>query len=43
METVEKREPVAPRDLLRFKPATRCRLEEVEPVEEIRSRFTTAA
>lgn len=42
METVEKREPVAPRDLLRFKVNSPVPLEEVEPVENIRSRFTTA-
>jgi glutamate synthase (ferredoxin) len=42
METVEKREPIAPRDLLRFKTMTPVPLEEVEPVENIRSRFTTA-
>ncbi|MDB6122547.1 MAG: glutamate synthase large subunit [Pedosphaera sp.] len=42
METVEKREPVAPRDLLRFKSGATVPLEEVEPVENIRSRFTTA-
>ena len=42
METVEKREPVAPRDLLRFKVCPPVPIEEVEPVENIRSRFTTA-
>ncbi len=42
METVERRDPVAPRDLLRFKSSTSVPLEEVEPIENIRSRFTTA-
>ena len=42
MDTVEKREPVAPRDLLRFKPVAPVPLDEVEPIESIRSRFTTA-
>ncbi len=42
METVEKREPVAPRDLLKFKAGTAVPLEEVEAVENIRVRFTTA-
>ncbi|MBN8249054.1 MAG: glutamate synthase large subunit, partial [Verrucomicrobia bacterium] len=43
LETVEKREPVSPRDLLQFKPgATAVPLDEVEGVEDIRRRFTTA-
>ena len=43
METVEKREPVSPRDLLRFKPTGQpVPLEDVEPITEIRRRFTTA-
>ncbi len=42
MQTVVNREPVSPRDLLRFKPATAVPLEEVEPIENIRVRFTTA-
>ncbi|HAB18592.1 MAG TPA: glutamate synthase large subunit, partial [Verrucomicrobiales bacterium] len=43
METVEKREPVSPRDLFQFKPTgTPVPLDEVEPVEDIRRRFTTA-
>lgn len=39
---VEQNRPVALRDLLRLKPKTPVPLEEVEPIEEIRSRFTTA-
>ncbi|MBX3731722.1 MAG: glutamate synthase large subunit [Verrucomicrobiae bacterium] len=43
METVERREPVSPRDLLQFKPGTiPVPVDEVEGVEEIRRRFTTA-
>ncbi|MDB6111580.1 MAG: glutamate synthase large subunit [Pedosphaera sp.] len=42
MDTVEKREPIAPRDLLRFKPVAPISVDEVEPIESIRSRFTTA-
>jgi glutamate synthase (ferredoxin) len=42
LETVEKRDPVAPRDLLRFKPRQPIPIDEVEPVESIRVRFTTA-
>ena len=42
LEVVERRVPVAPRDLLRFKTKTPVPLEEVEPVENIRRRFTTA-
>ncbi len=43
METVERREPVSPRDLLRFKPsANPVPVEEVEPIEDIRRRFTSA-
>ncbi|MBM3901205.1 MAG: glutamate synthase large subunit [Verrucomicrobia bacterium] len=43
METVEKREPVSPRDLFQFKPAgTPVPLDEVESIEDIRRRFTTA-
>jgi glutamate synthase (ferredoxin) len=41
-EVVETREPVAPRDLLRFKSAQTVPLDEVEPIENIRIRFTTA-
>ncbi|MGH6683605.1 MAG: glutamate synthase-related protein, partial [Pseudolabrys sp.] len=42
LEAVERRVPVAPRDLLRFKTRTPVPLEGVEPVEKIRRRFTTA-
>jgi glutamate synthase (NADPH/NADH) large chain/glutamate synthase (ferredoxin) len=43
METVNKRDPVSPRDLLDFKPTGEVvPLAEVEPIEEIRRRFTTA-
>jgi len=42
LEAVERRVPVAPRDLLRFKTWTPVPLEEVEPIEKIRRRFTTA-
>jgi hypothetical protein len=43
METVNKREPVSPRDLLDFKPSGEAvPLAEVESIEEIRRRFTTA-
>ncbi|MFM7101977.1 MAG: glutamate synthase central domain-containing protein, partial [Verrucomicrobiota bacterium] len=43
METVEKREPVSPRDLFDFKPGGEVApLDEVESVEDIRRRFTTA-
>ena len=43
METVEKREPVSPRDLFQFKPTgTPVPLDEVESIEDIRRRFTTA-
>ncbi len=43
METVEKREPVSPRDLFQVKlGGTSVPLDEVEPVEDIRRRFTTA-
>ncbi|HYE31657.1 MAG TPA: glutamate synthase large subunit [Methylomirabilota bacterium] len=43
LQMVEGREPVTPRDLLRFKPApTPVPLDEVEPIENIRVRFTTA-
>ena len=42
LEAVEQRVPVAPRDLLRFKTKTSVPLDEVEPVEKIRRRFTTA-
>ncbi|HTI70468.1 MAG TPA: glutamate synthase large subunit [Candidatus Limnocylindria bacterium] len=43
METVEKREPVSPRDLLQLKPGTTpVPIDEVEPIEDIRRRFTTA-
>ncbi len=43
METVNRREPVSPRDLLDFKPSgAAVPLAEVEPVEEIRRRFTSA-
>jgi glutamate synthase (ferredoxin) len=43
MESVNKRDPVSPRDLLTFKSGTTpVPIDEVEPVEEIRRRFTTA-
>ncbi|MEN9678118.1 MAG: hypothetical protein RIS76_4014 [Verrucomicrobiota bacterium] len=43
METVERRDPVSPRDLFQFKPSGETvSLDEVEGVEEIRRRFTTA-
>lgn len=42
LETVEGRVPVAPRDLLKFKTRAPVPLEEVEPIETIRRRFTTA-
>jgi glutamate synthase domain-containing protein 2/glutamate synthase domain-containing protein 1/glutamate synthase domain-containing protein 3 len=42
LEAVECRPPVAPRDLLRFKPRTPLALDEIEPIESIRRRFTTA-
>ncbi|KAB2660860.1 MAG: glutamate synthase subunit alpha, partial [Verrucomicrobia bacterium] len=43
METVANRDPVSPRDLLRFKPGTvPVPIDEVEPIDEIRRRFTTA-
>jgi len=42
LETVECRPPVAPRDLLRFQPQHSIPLDEVEPIENIRCRFTTA-
>jgi glutamate synthase (ferredoxin) len=42
VETVQGRDPISPRDLLRFKPSTAIPLEEVEPIENIRVRFTTA-
>lgn len=43
METVEKRDPVSPRDLLKFKVSEHpISLEEVESVEDIRRRFTSA-
>ena len=43
METVEKREPVSPRDLFQFKTTTEpVPLEEVESIEDIRRRFTSA-
>ena len=42
LEAVERRVPVAPRDLLRFKDKRPVLLEEVESVEKIRRRFTTA-
>lgn len=42
LEAVERRVPVAPRDLLQFKTKTPVPLEEVEPIEQIRRRFTTA-
>ncbi|MFO1460386.1 MAG: glutamate synthase large subunit [Verrucomicrobiota bacterium] len=43
METVERREPVSPRDLFQFKASAEpVPVDEVEGVEEIRRRFTTA-
>ena len=43
METVNNREPISPRDLLTLKKAaTPVPIDEVESVEEIRRRFTTA-
>jgi glutamate synthase (NADPH/NADH) large chain/glutamate synthase (ferredoxin) len=43
LEAVETRDPVAPRDLLQFKIAEHSLpIEEVEPIENIRTRFTTA-
>ncbi|HEU5395648.1 MAG TPA: glutamate synthase central domain-containing protein, partial [Verrucomicrobiae bacterium] len=42
LEAVECRAPVAPRDLLRFRERPAIPLEEVEPAEKIRQRFTTA-
>jgi glutamate synthase (NADPH) large chain len=41
-EVVETREPVAPRDLLRFKSGSTIPVDEVESIENIRIRFTTA-
>jgi glutamate synthase domain-containing protein 2 len=41
-EMVENRPPTALRDLLEFRPCTPIALEEVEPVESIFPRFTTA-
>ncbi len=40
---VQARMPAAPRDLLRFRPSRSLPLEEVEPVEAIRSRFISSA
>ncbi|MBI2368647.1 MAG: glutamate synthase large subunit [Deltaproteobacteria bacterium] len=40
-ELVERREPTALRDLLRFRPGSPIPLDEVEPVSEILRRFTT--
>ncbi len=43
MDTVQSRDPVSPRDLFQLKkPATAIPLEEVESIENIRTRFTTA-
>lgn len=42
VKALEGNRPVAVRDLLRFKPGTPVPLEEVESIEEIRQRFTTA-
>jgi glutamate synthase domain-containing protein 2/glutamate synthase domain-containing protein 1 len=42
METAVHRDPISPRDLWRFKQATPVPLDEVEPIEAIRTRFTTA-
>lgn len=43
METVQRREPVSPRDLLQLKySANPTPVDEVEAIEEIRRRFTTA-
>lgn len=42
LETVERRVPVAPRDLMKFGTRMPIPLHEVEPIENIRRRFTTA-
>ncbi len=43
MDTIAKREPVSPRDLLQFKSnTTPVPIDEVEPIEDIRRRFTSA-
>ena len=42
METVKQRDPVSPRDLLRLKETKSIPLDEVESIESIRQRFTTA-
>ncbi|HAV64542.1 MAG TPA: glutamate synthase subunit alpha, partial [Verrucomicrobiales bacterium] len=42
VNTVITREPVSPRDLLRLKPGTPIAIDDVEPIENIRVRFTTA-
>lgn len=42
LKTADERDPVTPRDLMRFKKETAIPLEEVEPIENIRVRFTTA-
>ena len=42
LETVEARDPVTPRDLLQFRESTPIPIDEVEPIENIRVRFTTA-
>jgi glutamate synthase (NADPH/NADH) large chain/glutamate synthase (ferredoxin) len=42
METVKSRDPVSPRDLLKLKAGNPIPLEEVESIENIRQRFTTA-
>ena len=43
LDASDNHDPIAPRDLLRFKPdTTPIPLEEVEPIEDIRRRFTTA-
>jgi glutamate synthase (NADPH/NADH) large chain/glutamate synthase (ferredoxin) len=39
---IEQNRPVALRDLIRFKPKSPIPIEEVEPIEDIRARFTTA-
>ena len=42
MKTADGRDPVSVRDLLEFRSTTQVALEEVEPIENIRVRFTTA-
>ncbi|MCD6072994.1 MAG: glutamate synthase large subunit, partial [Microvirga sp.] len=42
VDTVQGRDPISPRDLLKFKSSTPISIDEVEPIENIRVRFTTA-